>query len=74
MLARAQDCFTNLWPYLRKRRLERSQMQERYAACFLSRYIPNPMSELLWTNPDRGNEVEMALKYVGSCLFCITSS
>jgi len=62
VLSRAQDCFTNLWPYLIFRRQEKARLKQLYETSFLSRFAPNPMSERLWGNPDTGNEVCSTLR------------
>ncbi|KAG8838535.1 hypothetical protein FRB91_007579, partial [Serendipita sp. 411] len=73
VLSRAQDCFSNLWPYLLARRAEVSLLKSRYSKLFLSRYVPNPLSKRIWGNPDFGDEVSRALRLVLSRLwFCVS--
>jgi hypothetical protein len=62
LLSRAQDCFSNLWPYLIFRRQEKAKLKRLYDTSFLSRFAPNPMSERLWGNPDTGDEISSALR------------
>lgn len=73
VLARAQDCFTNLWPYLKFRRQEKQRLKQLYQTSFLSRYVPRPMSERIWGNPDEGDEVALALRFILSKLWFTVS-
>ncbi|KAG8791188.1 hypothetical protein FRC17_008788, partial [Serendipita sp. 399] len=73
VLSRAQDCFSNIWPYLRARRAEVASLKSKYSSMFLSRYVPNPLSEQMWMKSDRGDEVSRALRFVLSRLwFCVS--
>ncbi|PVG02724.1 hypothetical protein CPB86DRAFT_696489 [Serendipita vermifera] len=73
ILARAQDCFSNLWPYLRYRQQELESLKTLYSNHFLSRWMPRPMSENLWTNPSKGDEVASVLRFTFSKLWHVVS-
>lgn len=62
ILARADDCFSNLWPYLRHRRREVTSLQKLYSQTFLARYIPHPFSHQVWGSIERGDEVVNTLR------------
>ena len=62
LLARADDCISNLWPYLRIRRREVMNLKQLYSQTFLARYIPRPFSDRLWGSIERGDELVKILR------------
>ncbi|KAJ6508939.1 hypothetical protein C8R45DRAFT_1170057, partial [Mycena sanguinolenta] len=77
VLEKCPQATTNMWPYLRQRRLEVSARKQEYSSSFLSRVITltgntksgNPISEHLWTSPDHERQIVIALRFLLTRLF-----
>ncbi|KZT64625.1 hypothetical protein DAEQUDRAFT_601748 [Daedalea quercina L-15889] len=73
-IAQYSQAMTNMWPYLRVREAEAAQRRHVYEVTFLARFIrsrglPQPIADRLWSSPDDGMQINVALRFVLSRLW-----
>ncbi|CAG7845947.1 SubName: Full=Uncharacterized protein {ECO:0000313/EMBL:KIM31047.1} [Serendipita indica DSM 11827] len=73
ILARADDCFSNLWPYVQHRNKEVTGLKQLYSQTFLAQYIPRPFSNRLWNGIERGDELVNSLRFLISMFWSTVS-
>ena len=67
------QAMTNMWPYLRARRVEVEQRKRVYETSFLARIfhrcgLANPVARRLWTSPDCSKQLLVAVRCVALAL------